>query len=62
MGLASENPNIDSRPLRKAVDSRDLPGDMKPSKWVRQVMRQARAEARAEAERNNKKKSNKSKR
>ena len=33
--------------LRAPDESRDLPSDMKPSVWVKQVMRQARAETRA---------------
>lgn len=33
--------------LRAPDESRDLPSDMKPSLWVKQVMRQARAETRA---------------
>jgi hypothetical protein len=33
--------------LRAPDESRDLPPDMKPSVWVKQVMRQARAETRA---------------
>jgi len=32
---------------RSPDESRDLPSDMKPSVWVKQVMRQARAETRA---------------